>query len=63
MGFTFKEKGFDPKIPWFYYSCSKHGVEKLFFLSKTLSIPNDFSKRREKKKDFLRKLFKTFLGF
>ena len=60
MGFTFKEKGFDPKIPWFYYSCRKHGVEKLFFFIKNFFYSKWFFKKKGKEKGFSKKTFKNF---
>ena len=60
MGFTFKEKGFDPKISWFYYSCRKHGIEKLFFYQKLCLFQMIFQKEGKRKR-FSKKTFKKNL--
>ena len=59
MDFTFKEKSLDPKIPWFYYSCRKHGVEKLFFYQKLCLFKWVF-KKKGKEKGFSKKTFWKF---
>ena len=50
MGFIFKERVLDPKIPWFFVSLEENKVW-FFFKIKTFSIQNGISKK--KKKSFL----------